>query len=80
MKIGDNSVNARGLSKAELQEVIDSAVTSKNKSFQDLLEDMKESLLLLMELDPGYTEHMLELIKKRYPKQLKAAMQEVDKK
>jgi hypothetical protein len=71
MKISDNNINARGLSKEELQAAIDFTVRSKNKSIQDLLEDQKEAFLQLTELVPDFAEKMLEVIKEKHPELLK---------
>jgi len=77
MKIGDNSVNARGLSKVELQEVIDRTVAHKDKPILDLLDDLGKAFLQLIEYIPAYAEKLLDVIKVCYPDLLKAAMQEV---
>jgi len=69
MKLGD--IRVKGLTQEEIKRALESEVRSKNRSFQDVIEDMKESVLLLMELDPGDVEQILELIKKCYPKLLK---------
>ena len=65
-------IDARGLTAEEIREALDSARNRKNKTTENILDDLEKAILTLISLHPECAERLLNTVKVHHPDMLKS--------